>query len=138
MDKSVDIHKAGGAIVQNRRLLVARSRGKTSFNTPGGKLEEGETARQALIRELFEEGQIKVEDHHLQELGTFYDTAADHTDKTFRMDVFLVKDWVGNIVPDNEIEELRWVNSQDIDNIKLGPVFRNHIVPHMKAADLID
>src|SRR4051812_20782408 len=55
MTKQVDIHKAGGIIIRDKKLLVERSKGKDFFKTPGGSIELGETPKQALVRELLEE-----------------------------------------------------------------------------------
>lgn len=46
---------AGLVLLQNERILLASSRGKNSFYLPGGKLECGETSKEALIREIKEE-----------------------------------------------------------------------------------
>ena len=48
----VDIHKAGGILIRDRRILVGRTRGKSSFIAPGGLLEVGETSQESLVREL--------------------------------------------------------------------------------------
>ena len=58
------IRVVAGAIVKNNRLLVAQRNEKMSsplcWEVPGGKVEEGESDPQALIRELQEELDIEV------------------------------------------------------------------------------
>jgi 8-oxo-dGTP pyrophosphatase MutT (NUDIX family) len=44
------IYKAAGIMIEDRKLLVARQRGKPMFVAPGGKIEPGETGRMALVR----------------------------------------------------------------------------------------
>jgi mutator protein MutT len=138
MDIAVDIYKAGGIILKNRRLLVVRSKGKDIFNTPGGKLESGETPEAALIRELKEEIKIDLIQNDLEPFGTFYAQASGQESKTIRMDVFIVKKWSGEITPDSEIEEARWINSQDAEEIALGSIFHHEVIPRMKKQGLID
>lgn len=138
MDKVVDIHKAGGIILKNRRLLVARSKNKDIFNTPGGKLEQGETSQAALIRELKEEIKIDVSEDDLKNFGTFYAQASGQEEKTIRMDTFIVERWKGEITPDSEIEELRWINSKDAEEISLGSIFHHEVIPRMKKQGFID
>ncbi len=138
MDKRVDIHKAGAVILQDRRLLIERSIGKTIFNTPGGKLDPGETPKQALVRELLEELQIVVREEDLEEFGTFHAQASTKQDKTLRMDVFKVLKWQGDIAADHEVEELKWVNSSEAAELEIGSVFQQEIVPRVKAQGLID
>ena len=49
------IIKAAWLCVRDRRVLAARSTGKSAFYLPGGKPEAGETIVAALIREVKEE-----------------------------------------------------------------------------------
>lgn len=59
----------------NRVLLVKRHPEKSQGNTwgvPGGKLEKGETPREAVIREIKEEVGLDIDDESLMAIGTFY------------------------------------------------------------------
>jgi 8-oxo-dGTP diphosphatase len=134
-----DIHKAAGIIIKDRRLLVERSTGKDVFIAPGGKLEPGETPRRAVIRELKEEFQLNVSDDDLEEFGTFYaDAAGSHNaGKKLRMDVFMIKN-VGEVSPDNEVEEIRWISSSIPSDIEVGSIFAHDVLPKLKAQDLVD
>ena len=52
MDQKVDIHKAAGILIKDRKLLVVRGEGKDFFKSPEGKLDPGENSVEALVREL--------------------------------------------------------------------------------------
>ena len=54
------LHTAGLVALQDRKLLLAYSKRKQAFYLPGGKLDEGEDAVTALIREIKEELSIAV------------------------------------------------------------------------------
>jgi 8-oxo-dGTP diphosphatase len=82
------------------------------FIDPGGKIEKGETVKQALVRELKEGLSIDVDEHDLKFFGEFVAGAANHKGKIVNMQVFIVKKWQGTITPDAEIEELRWLTSK--------------------------
>lgn len=138
MERPVDIHKAGGIIIRGRKLLLERSRGKELFLNPGGKVEAGETVRQALVRELNEEFQIEVAESDLEEFGTFYAPAAGQEHRWLRMDLFMVKQWRGEPTPGHEVEEIRWVTSGLGPGIKTGSIFEHEVIPRLKAQDLID
>lgn len=138
MDKQIDIHKAGGILIKDRKFLVERSKGKDFFIAPGGSIEPGETPKQALVRELREEFQVQVTESNLEEFGIFYAQAAGQEDKYLQMDVFIVKVWSGEVTPDNEVEEILWIDLNPPKNIKLGSIFEHEVLPKLKALDLID
>lgn len=133
-----DIHKAAGILIKNRKLLVEKSKNKQFFIAPGGSIEPGETVAQALIRELKEEFKIAIKEFDLEEFGTFCAKAAGQEDKTVCMEVFLVKKWIGEPEPDNEVEEICWITSQIPEDIKVGSIFEHEVIPRLKKLDLID
>ncbi len=134
--KTYDIHKAAGILIKNRKLLVERSYGKDVFVGPGGKIENNETTKQALIRELLEEVSVKVKETSLQKFGEFYAPASGQEHKILRMEVFIVDSWTGDPKPDNEVEEIAWVDSNT--KLKLSSVFEHEIIPRLKAQNLIN
>lgn len=133
-----DIFKASCIIIQNRKLLVERSMGKEFFIHLGGKIEPGETAKQALIRELKEEVQLDVLEDDLELFDQNSAPAANSPEVHVHMTVFLVKKWKGAIAPASEVEELRWITSDMPTDIKLGSIVQHETIPKLKAAGLID
>lgn len=138
MSETIHIHKSAGILIDNRRLLVERSKDKEFFIAPGGQIEEGETAPEALVRELMEEFQITVDEADLTLFGTFRAKAAGQENKVVEMQVYTVANWVGVPKPDSEVEEIKWVNSVPEPGIKLGSIFEHEVIPRLKSADLID
>lgn len=57
---------AGLLVIGKRKLLLAYSRNKQCFYLPGGKIDAGETAVQALCREIHEEMGVQIEDSDLK------------------------------------------------------------------------
>ena len=138
MSRTEDIYKAGGIIIVDRKLLVERSAGKDYFIHPGGKIERGETAKQALIRELKEEFQIDVVEEDLELFDQNSAPAANSPEVDVHMDVFLVKKWQGEVKPDSEVEEIRWLTSDVPKDIKIGSIMEHKTIPKLKAEGLID
>lgn len=138
MEKKVDFHKAGGVLIKDRKFLISRSKGKSFFVAPGGKLEKGETPEESLRRELKEEFTIEIELEDLEKFGTFYAPAIGMEDKYLQSDIFLVHRWKGEIRADNEIEEIMWVDSRLPEGIELGSIFQHEVLPRLKQANLID
>jgi mutator protein MutT len=133
-----DIFKASGIVIQDRKLLVERSVGKEFFIHLGGKIEPGETAKQALVRELKEEASIDVAEDDLEPFDQNSAPAANSPEVNVHMEVFLVKRWSGDIKANSEVEELRWITSDVPAGMKLGSIMEHETIPKLKAAGLID
>jgi 8-oxo-dGTP diphosphatase len=138
MDTTSDIYKAAGIIIRDKKLLVERSKGKAFFIAPGGSIEAGETAAQALVRELLEEFQIVVSEADFEPFGEFHAAAAEQPGRTVHMQVFIVQRWEGEPTPDNEVEEILWLTSQIPPHIQVGSIFQHEVIPRLHAQGLID
>ena len=138
MNQPQDIYKTAGIIIQDRKLLFTRAKDMDFFIDPGGKIEEGETAEQALVRELKEELSIDVDESDLEFFGEFVAEAANHKGKTVHMKAFMVKKWQGTITPAAEFEELRWLTSTLPADIQVGSIFGGKVLPKLYEQDLVD
>ena len=136
MPVHIDIHKAGGIIIQDGKLLVTRSHGKAHFIMPGGKLENNETAKQALVRELREELQLNISETDLELFGTYRATAADAPDKIVEMTVFIVHDLSEAPVASSEIAELAWIDSKPT-KFEVGSIVLHDVLPSLLQRELI-
>lgn len=138
VERKIDIYKAAGVLIKDRKFLTTRSKGKSIFIAPGGKVEPDEGVENALIRELREELGIDVAISDLSPFGTFFAPAAGDENKYLQMDVFMVKNWSGEISPASEIEEIKWIDSRPPSDIELGSIFRHEVLPRLKGKNLID
>jgi 8-oxo-dGTP diphosphatase len=133
-----DIYKASGIIIRDRKVLVEKSFGKEYFIHPGGKLEAGETAKQALVRELNEELQISVNEKDLIPFDRNIAPAANSPEDTVHMEVFIVSKWEGTLKPAREVEEIRWLTSNIPADLKVGSIMKTQTIPKLVAKELID
>lgn len=133
-----DIYKVGGILIQARKLLVCRKKDNPFFMGPGGKVERRETPRTALVRELQEEVCLTIGEDNLESFGTFYAQAANDESRVVRMDVFMVKTWVGNPKPGSEIEAIAWVRASDCTTKQIGSIFAHEVMPRLKEQGMID
>jgi 8-oxo-dGTP diphosphatase len=108
------VHVAVGVIKRDHKIFVAKRHsdqhqgGKWEF--PGGKVEQGETVTQALIRELKEEVGIDV--HSSQ---PFLEIKHDYPDKSVHLDIHLVEDFSGE--PAHlEGQTTLWVSINELNN----------------------
>lgn len=110
------------------RTLVVRKRGTTSFMQAGGKIEPGESALDALTRELREEIGLELDPDHTEYLGSFRAVAANEPDTVIRAEVFALTTTQEH-APAGEIVELRWLGADDLGSVELAPLTRDTILP---------
>lgn len=113
------------ALVRDDRVLTVRKRGTARFMLVGGKLEPGESPREAAVRETFEEVGIRVEEATL--LGEFVSEAANEPGHTLHSTVFWVES-DAEPVASAEIAEVRWTPLRDHPD-DLAPMLELHVLP---------
>lgn len=116
------------------RMLTVRKNGTASFMLPGGKLEPGESAAEAAVREVAEELGVRLLVEELTLLGEFEADAANEPGHLVRSTVFT---WAGEVAPDAaaEIAELRWASLAEIsDGADFAPLTREYVVPALQPA----
>jgi len=125
---------AAFCIVDDGRLLTVRKAGARRFQLPGGKLDDGETFREAAVREAMEEVGVDLTDAAGPRLGEFHDIAANEPDSFVWVTAF-VTDLPPGAVPQPraEIAEQRWLTIDGDLPRDLAPVLANHIVPALRA-----
>lgn len=120
MNKVID--KLAWVLIRNGKLLTVRSKGKELFYLPGGKRELGETDEQALVREINEELSVELVANSIKYMDTFI---AQADGKAAGVSVKLTcyfSEYTGTLQPDAEIEELKFVGSNDESECSLATI----------------
>jgi 8-oxo-dGTP pyrophosphatase MutT (NUDIX family) len=124
------IHVAAAIVTDGAgRAVVVRKAGTTGFMQPGGKIERGESALAALIRELREELGLEVDVDATEFLGSYEAPALNEPGRTVRAEVFaLVTD--AELHPAAEIDAIHWLESpDDTESVELAPLTLDVLLP---------
>ncbi|OWA37577.1 DNA mismatch repair protein MutT [Saccharibacillus sp. O16] len=107
------IDKVAWILIQEGKVLGARSKGKETYYFPGGKREAGETDVDTLVREIEEELSVRIKAETASPFGIF---EADADGKAAGVRVRMVcytAEYEGELMPAAEIAELAWLDEQD-------------------------
>lgn len=120
-DFSPQLHVVACHILcKSRYLLLHRSAGKPQehiWGIPAGKVEAGESFRDAVIREVREETGIGLDNHCLREIGTLY-VRYPHIDFIYHM--FLQElQKIPLLHLSDEHQDYRWVEMDEIFHFPL-------------------
>ncbi len=107
------------AVIKNNDKVFATQRGygdfKGGWEFPGGKIEEGETPQEALIREIMEELEVNIVVKDL--IDTIeYDYPTFH----LSMDCFWAEIISGNLVL-KEHETAKWLTKDELNSVEWLP-----------------
>ena len=105
--------------MQEKKRIFATARGygefKGQWEFPGGKIEPGETAQQALVREIREELATIIK------VGDLIETVEyDYPDFHLSMECFWCEVIEGDLVL-LEAQEARWLTKDELDSIEWLP-----------------
>ncbi|MGM0824739.1 MAG: NUDIX hydrolase [Pseudomonadota bacterium] len=125
---AANVMEIAAAIVSDSagRLLLVRKHNTSIYMQPGGKIDAGESALEALCRELYEELGLSVNSDQLSPLGIRTAQAANEPGMTVQAHLFsIVID--ESVEAAAEIAEARWVTREEADQLPLAPLTKEYI-----------
>lgn len=105
-------------IKKKKFLTTERPSGKSFANYwefPGGKLEGTESFYDAIIRELYEELDIRVKKENLNIIDNI--SHSYQRNHIVVMAVFVLKKWIGAIGP-KESQQLKWLAGSELNKLR--------------------
>jgi 8-oxo-dGTP diphosphatase len=126
---------AAVALVRDRRVLMVTARGRDVLYMPGGKIDPGETAHDAAVREAREEVSIELDAPSVAELFTVTVQAHGEPDgRLVEMRVFSGSTLDGPVAS-AEVDAVHWVTTADAHRC---PPAGRETLARLAALDLID
>jgi 8-oxo-dGTP diphosphatase len=116
-----------------RRVFLVRKRGTAAFMQAGGKIDDGESPLEALVRELTEELHFTPSEKEAKFLGTFSCAAANEPDHLLEAHLFHVRAVNRQFSAAAELEEAVWVSVETAHEMRLAPLTREYVLPIAKA-----
>ncbi|MFG2093206.1 GNAT family N-acetyltransferase [Streptomyces sp. NPDC048612] len=113
LERAAPLKSVSWLHLREGRLLSVRTRGNDTFYLPGGKYEPGETAREALSRELGEELGLVVPAEELQEAFVIHDVAHGKNGRRLHMTCFTGGPQDIAPAPGREIAEYAWFDRRE-------------------------
>jgi 8-oxo-dGTP pyrophosphatase MutT (NUDIX family) len=127
MDSRPVIRVVAAVIVDaDGRVLLVRKRGTTAFMQPGGKIDAGESAVEALQREIAEELGLVVPVSAIHPLGRHIAEAANEPGHLVDAELFTVNA-KGQPLAAAEIDEIAWIDPATPGDIELAPLTREAV-----------
>lgn len=124
------IQKVGAAIVSNGKVLVVRKKNQPSaeYYMAGGRMEDGETQRETLMRELAEELGVKA---------TRWDYIDSYQDNAvFEGTPIVIHAYYveieGEPTPASEIKEYAWIGADfEAQGLSVSSIMGKRVIPRL-------
>ncbi|MAG76786.1 MAG: DNA mismatch repair protein MutT [Colwelliaceae bacterium] len=129
-----EIDKLAWLYIKDKKVLCARSKGKETYYIPGGKRDPGESDQEALIREIREELSVDINANSVEYYGPLKAQADGKPEGTMVKVTCYQAGFTGELSVDSEIEEMAWLDSNDIDKCS---VVVKHLFNDLKDKQLI-
>ncbi|MCG2462908.1 NUDIX domain-containing protein [Flavobacteriaceae bacterium F89] len=107
------VEKVAWILLVDQRILSTRSKGKKTYDLPGGKKKLGETDTQTLIREIKEKLTVNLDPTHMEFVGIFEARAVGRKPEILVRKTCYYASYNGTLAPATKTAELVWLSYED-------------------------
>lgn len=106
-------------VKRDNQLLLVQARNREKYYFPGGKIDEGETQIEALVREINEELKVTLDATKLSFVKTIVGPAYPQKNEQTELNGYITSetiDW-DSVQPASEITAIDWIDISDAEKI---------------------
>jgi 8-oxo-dGTP diphosphatase len=106
-------------VIKDQQVLLLQKPSRGWWVAPGGKMESGESIKEAVTRELREETGFEIQDPEIKGVFTIVIKDGETVVDEWMMFTFLATDIEGEMLTESPEGKLQW---QDLDDVKTLPM----------------
>lgn len=126
------IASVGVCVFKDNRILVIKRATPPSqglWSVPGGMVELGETIQDTAKREIWEECGIEIDVGEVFHVANLVVPDEKGLVRFHYVITYILADYMsGEIRPGSDALDIRWANSQELDNLDMSPIVRENML----------
>jgi len=124
-------------LVQDDKILLLQKPRRGWWVAPGGKMEQGESIKDTVIREYREETGIYLKNPKIKGIFTFIIKEGNEIVSEWMMFTFFATEFTGENVDQSEEGKLKWHSLEEVAELPMAPGDHHILEFMMKGAGLI-
>ncbi|PFP47017.1 NUDIX hydrolase [Priestia megaterium] len=117
-------------LMKDDKVLLLQKPRRNWWVAPGGKMEQGESVKDSVVREFREETGIYLKNPTVKGIFTFTMKENDQISSEWMMFTFFATDFDGTNVLESEEGKLGWHNSSEVSELPMAPG-DHHIIDYV-------
>ncbi|MEH6940892.1 8-oxo-dGTP diphosphatase [Bacillus sp. JJ722] len=107
-------------LTKGDQVLLLQKPRRGWFVAPGGKMEPGESVKDACVREFREETGIYIKDPKIKGIFTFIMKEGNQVQSEWMMFTFVASEFDGQLIENSEEGQLSWQNTMDLKDLPMA------------------
>lgn len=108
-------------LINNQEILLLQKPSRGWWVAPGGKMESGESIKESVVREFYEETNIQLKNPHLRGIFTVIIEENNKTIDEWMMFTFQEREFEGTPFENSPEGKISWKNQAELFNLPMAP-----------------